>query len=93
MTAEGLRNLFPPSMEVLEQKVPDSGLPIWALTWMLRSWSDALPEEARASFHAMRVADLLGQGGEYLTRDFVAGLGAPANFELASTTLLVARKK
>lgn len=93
MTPEGLLNLFPANMEVVEQKVPASGLPIWALTWILRSWSEALPEAARSSFQAMRVADLLGEGSEYLTRDFVAALPAEKNVELASTTLLVARKK
>lgn len=93
MTAEGLANLFAPDVEIIEQKVPDSGLPIWALTWMLRSWVEGLPLEARDSFLRMRVADLLGEGPEYLGRDFVASLPLEKNFELASTTLLHGRRK
>lgn len=93
MTAEGLANLFRTEIEIVEQKVPDSGLPIWALTWMLRSWTDGLPEEARSAFLGMRVADLLAEGPEYLARDFVRALPPETNFELASTTLLRGRKK
>lgn len=93
MTAEGLANLFSPEIEILSQKVPDSGLPIWALTWMLRSWAEGLPPAVRDSFLSLRVADLLGEGPEYLGRDFVSALPPEKNFELASTTLLHGRKK
>jgi SAM-dependent methyltransferase len=93
MTAEGLASLFTDGFDVLDQRVPESGLPIWALVWMLRSWMDGLPEEARPSFADMRVRDLLGEAPEYLERDFVRALPRDKNFELASTTQIVARKR
>lgn len=93
MTSEGLLNLFTPEIEVVERKVPESGLPIWALTWILRSWAEALPPETRDAFLRLRVADLLGEGPEYLERDFVKQLPQSKNFELAGTTLLLGRRR
>jgi SAM-dependent methyltransferase len=93
MTAEGLAALFADRIDVVEQDVPDSGLPIWALTWILRSWSEALPEAIRASFVNLRVGELLGQGHEYLDRDFVRALPRDKNFELAATTLILGTKR
>jgi SAM-dependent methyltransferase len=92
MTSEGLVNLFP-DLEVIEKKVPESGLPIWALLWSLRSWADGLTGSARESFLNLRVTELLGDAPDYLDRDFVKGLSPLKNFELASTTLVLARKR
>lgn len=93
MTTEGLVNLFRPDVDILETKVPESGLPIWALLWFLRSWSEGLTGPARDSFLKLRVEDLLGDAPDYLGRDFVTTLPRSKNFELASTTLLLGKKR
>jgi SAM-dependent methyltransferase len=91
MTSKGLRNLFPTLVAEIED-VPASGLPIWALVWILRSWTAGLPPEAAASFGDMRVRDLLGDPAAYLSEPFVAALSPKANEELACVNRLVARK-
>jgi SAM-dependent methyltransferase len=93
MTAEGLASLFASEIDIEDHRVPDAGLPIWALVWMLRSWAEGLPPKARASFTNMRVGDLLGQAPEYLDRDFVKELPREKNFELAGTTQIFGRKR
>jgi SAM-dependent methyltransferase len=93
MTAEGLANLFASEIEIEDQRVPESGLPIWALVWILRSWAEGLPPAARASFTSMRVGELLGEATEYLDCDFVKELPREKNFELAGTTQILGRKR
>ena len=93
MTAEGLASLFAPEIDIEHQQVPDAGLPIWGLVWMLRSWAEGLPPTARASFTSLRVGELLGEAVEYLDRDFVKQLPREKNFELAGTTQLFGRKR
>jgi hypothetical protein len=93
MTAAGLRNLFADQLEIERQEVPASGLPVWTLTWFLGRWVDSLPPETRHQFALMRVGDLLGDSVRFLEADFVKRLPPAANFELASTTALVARKR
>ena len=92
MTHEGLRNLFDGPLVVDRLTVPDSTLPIWSLTWMLRSWADGLSGAARAEFLDQKVGDLIGEPASYLDRDWVRGLGRDKNFELASGCLLFAHK-
>jgi len=93
MTAQGLASLFGDSFETLESTVPETGLPIWALAWILRSWTEGLTGETRERFLEQRVQDLLGDGAQYLKEDFVTELPAAKNLELAATTLLLARKR
>jgi SAM-dependent methyltransferase len=93
MTSEGLVNLFGPAIEVVETAVPETGLPIWALVWSLRSWAEGLKGLALEDFLDLRVRDLLGEAPRYLTKDFVRKLSREKNFELASTTLLLGKKK
>lgn len=92
MSHQGLRNLFVPGLEVVEQTVIPSGLPVWTLSWFLSSWAAGLPFWARTRFLNMRVGDLIGPAERYLNAPFVTGLSADKNFELASTTALIARK-
>jgi SAM-dependent methyltransferase len=93
MTAQGLASLFAPDVEILDASVPESGLPIWALVWMLRSWAEGLPQDARHAFSNLRVGELFGEGHEYLDRDFVRELPREKNFELAATTQILGRKR
>ena len=76
-----------------EHSVPPSGLPVWALNWILRSWAEGLEGRVREEFLAMRVGDLIAEDpAGYLGRDFVTGLSAEKNFELACTTMLLGKK-
>ncbi|MDB5072057.1 MAG: methylase involved in ubiquinone/menaquinone biosynthesis [Candidatus Eremiobacteraeota bacterium] len=92
MTAPGLRNLFP-AFDVERLDVPASGLPVFALTWMLKSWRDALPPEAAAAFDAMRVADLAVDPMTLIGERFVRELPLAMNAQLAALNVLVARKR
>ena len=92
MTHQGLRNLFERTMTVDQISVYESVLPIWSLSWMLRSWAEGLEEAVRAEFLDLRVADLLQSGDKYLTRPFVQGLSHEKNLELASACVLFAHK-
>ncbi|PYS93004.1 MAG: class I SAM-dependent methyltransferase [Acidobacteria bacterium] len=93
MTAQGLSQLFEKRVEIIEHKVPPSGVPIWAVNWILRSWADGLEGQTRADFLALRVGDLIAdEPSGYLARDFVTQLSAEKNFELACTTMLLGRK-
>ncbi|MBC8205663.1 MAG: class I SAM-dependent methyltransferase [Kiritimatiellaeota bacterium] len=92
MSMQGLKNLFADFLQIHEQTVPASGLPIWALTWMLNSWASGLPSNVRDKFLNMKVSDLLGNPLDYLNDDFVKALSSEKNSELACTTALIGRK-
>lgn len=92
MTAQGLANLFADTLKIQEQKVLASGHPIWTLSWFLQIYCAGLPPEERARFEQMRVADFLPGPESLLQADFVTRLSEAANFQIASTTMLVARK-
>jgi SAM-dependent methyltransferase len=91
MTGEGLASLFG-GFEITWHEVIDSLHPIWALTWILRSWRDGLSGPTREAFEDMRVAELIGEPLEYLGRPFAAELSREKRFELAAGTALLARK-
>jgi SAM-dependent methyltransferase len=92
MTTSGLVNLFEGPLRIEERRVLDSGLPIWTLTWFLRSGVDGLSGPARERFLGARVQDLIGEPVTYLKQDYVRGLPEEKNFELASSTMIMARK-
>jgi hypothetical protein len=92
MTHQGLRTLFERRLEIDEQFVQDSGLPIWSLSWMLRSWAEGLSGRAREQFLSTPVRDLLDNPGALLDRPWVRQLSREKNFELASATMLTAHK-
>lgn len=94
MSAQGLRNLFEKQMEILKQEVPISGLPIWTLSWILKSWADGLQGETREKFLDLRVRDLTAREPlDYVELAMVKGLSSEKNMELASTTMIIATKK
>ena len=93
MSSQGLRHLFEKQFEIVEHKVPLSGVPIWAVNWILRSWADGLKGKTREDFLAMRVSDLIAhEPVEYLERDFVTQLSTEKNNELACTTMILGKK-
>jgi Methyltransferase domain len=92
MSHQGLRALFEDGLQIESQTVPPSGLPIWTLTWILKSWSAALDPETRQKFLDTRIEGLLGDPVDFLGQPFVTELTLEKNLELASMTLLRARK-
>jgi SAM-dependent methyltransferase len=92
MTAAGLRNLFT-GCEVERLFVPQSGGPIFLLTWVLQAWRAALPPEVAHRFDAMRVADLAVDPMQLLDEPFVRELPEAANVQLAAMNVLVGRKR
>ena len=92
MTSQGLENLFADYLIVDEITVYESILPIWSLTWILRSWAEGLQEKTRDDFMHMRVADLMGSPDMYLDMPFVKELPKEKNLELASATVVFAHK-
>jgi SAM-dependent methyltransferase len=93
MTHQGLRNLFENQIAVTRIDVLPSVLPIWSLTWIVRSWAEGLTGAAKKEFLNLKLADLMGTGSEYLARPFVRNLSNEKNLELASATVLFGTKK
>jgi SAM-dependent methyltransferase len=92
MTHEGLRNLFDRTLTVDRITTPVSTLPIWSLTWILRSWAEGLAGSVKSDFLSLRVADLIDQPVNYLDKPWVLNLSAEKNLELASACVLFGRK-
>jgi SAM-dependent methyltransferase len=91
MTAGGLRNLFP-ELDVERLDVPQSGGPVFALTWILKAWREALSPETAAAFDRMRVADLAVDPMLLVDSPFVRELPPATNVQLAALNVLVGRK-
>jgi predicted SAM-dependent methyltransferase len=92
MTSQGIRNLFDDSLTVDDVVVYESISPIWALTWILQSWSAGLGESTRKDFMNMKIGDLMGTPESYLSMPFVKELTTEKNLELACATVLFAHK-
>jgi SAM-dependent methyltransferase len=92
MTHQGLANLFE-GFNIERIEVPDSVLPIWSLTWILKSWVDGLKDTTKEEFLNLRIADLMESGDHYLDKAFVRELSASKNLELASATVLFAHRR
>lgn len=92
MTAAGLRNLFG-GFDVERLDVPASGHPLFALTWIVKSWLAGLSPENASDFAGLRVGDLAADPLTLLDRPFASELSAAAQIELAALNVLVARKR
>ena len=92
MTPQGLRALFERKLDIQDQKVVDSILPIWSLTWIVQSWAEELRGLSREQFLSTTLKDLLAPPAALLDRSWVQSLSERKNFELASATLLFAQK-
>lgn len=92
MTEHGLRELFVRDLAIESQFVAGSMLPIWSLTWIVRSWAQGLPEKARKRFLSRRLSDLMADPASLLDESYVTALPDEKNRELASGTYLFARK-
>jgi SAM-dependent methyltransferase len=92
MTGQGLRALFDRHLQIDDHRVIDTGLPIWALGWIVKSWADGLSGEVKDEFLSMPLRELLKWPDGFIPRSWVQGLSSEKNFELAASTLLFARK-
>jgi hypothetical protein len=92
MTAGGLRNLFA-DCDIERLDVPLSGGPAFALTWILKAWHDALPEDVARQFAELRVRDLAVDPMILLQERFVKELPEATNVQLAALNVLVGRKR
>lgn len=92
MTHQGLRNLFEGLLAIDRVWVPPHMHPVWALTWILRSWSEGLDEATRRRFLALTVQDLMQDPAACGDLEFVARLSEAAQTELACGNALVGRK-
>lgn len=89
---QGIRRLFEDSLVVDSVSVPNPVHPIWALTWIARSWADGLPDAARDQFLNLKVADLLSDPLSLVHQPFCQNLSEEKRFELACATVLAAHK-
>jgi hypothetical protein len=92
MSGQGLRALFEPMLRIDAHWVPNRGLPITTLTWILKSWAAGLTGDVKEDFLNKRVRDLVGDPKGYWEEAFVRDLSNEKNFELACTTFLRASK-
>lgn len=92
MTAQGLRSLFEPYLEIDAQTVPDVMRPIYGLRWIVHLWAAGLTGETRERFLDMSLKDLLKPMPEIENADWIRGLSDDKNFELATCTAILAHK-
>jgi SAM-dependent methyltransferase len=93
MTRRGLEELFADQFDIEECTTATYGLPIFTLTWFLKSYLDGLPPATARRLGAMRVRDLIRDGHEYLDKPFVGELSAAATEELACSNFLTATRR
>lgn len=91
MTARGLENLFEP----LTHKgtfLYGAMQPIWAVSWILRTYHSGLPREAAERLARMTVADLMNDAAHLEADPIAMMLAHPIRSELASAHALQAFK-
>lgn len=93
MTRPGLEQLFVDDFDIETIDTAAYGLPIFTLTWFLRSYLKGLPPLAARRLGAMKVRDLLREGDSYFGESFVSRLSPEAVEELACSNYLVATKR
>jgi SAM-dependent methyltransferase len=93
MTHQGVRTLFEPEIDVERQYVNRTLLPIWSLSWIVRSWADALPPGAREQFLNLTLADIAAGAAGHVQASYVTALPDDKNMELACATILVGRRR
>jgi SAM-dependent methyltransferase len=89
---QGHRSLFEDRLEVNDVFVVPATHPVASLTWILSSWSAGLSDEIRDEFLDMKVSELIRPTAELLPLPFAAALPKDKQLELASATVLTARK-
>jgi SAM-dependent methyltransferase len=92
-THQGIRRLFEDELTINKVYIPEVGHPAYTLHWILRSWVNGLPEEARDEFRGMSVGELLSKDPSALPGSRVGKLNPDASNELACSFVLKAKKR
>jgi SAM-dependent methyltransferase len=92
-TPQGARRLFEDLLRVDSVSVPRALHPIWALSWIVKSWSEGLDVPTRSAFMDMKVRDLMVPPEPLLAQPFASELSSDKQFELATGTVLKAVKE
>ena len=92
-TPQGLRRLFEAENLDLDAATLTPIHPIWAISWILGSWAQGLPEEARQDFEKLTVAELMVHPPALLHAPISTLLPIEKQLELACATILVAKKR
>lgn len=91
MTQYGIRALFEQFIDIDQQFVVAG--PVWTMYTLIRAWHGGLPVHKRTEFLDLKLRDLFVHPTLLLNRDFVLEVSQEANFEAASATGLVGRKR
>jgi SAM-dependent methyltransferase len=90
---QGIRCLFENNLLVDSVAVNDAVHPIWALTWIVKSWADGLSGSTREHFLDLQLSDLLiNNPMTIVDQPFCRELSEEKLFELACATVLTAHK-
>jgi SAM-dependent methyltransferase len=92
-TPQGARRLFEDFLRVESVSVPPAMHPLWALSWIVRSWSEGLDEPTRSGFLDMKLKEFLAPPEPRLALPFVRELSSEKQFELATGTIIKAVKE
>lgn len=92
MTYMGLRNLFAEKIIVDRLEAAGPCLPIWSLSWIVKSWAEGLKGDVRREFLDMPLRELCRDPHELYGASWVKSLSKEKNFELASGTFLYGHK-
>ena len=92
-TPQGARRLFEDLLRIESVTVSRAMHPIWALTWILRSWSEGLDEPTRNAFLNMQIKDLVVAPEPLLNEPFSHELSPEKQSELAAGSIVKAVKE
>jgi SAM-dependent methyltransferase len=94
MAPQGARALFERQLTIDGHKVYGSGLPVWALRWIVQSWANGLDGVKRDAFLSMPLSKVIEQAPDHeiIAQDWVTGLSEKKKFELACGTVVFAHK-
>jgi SAM-dependent methyltransferase len=91
-TPQGIRRLFEDELDVKGVTVNAGTHPVWAVHWILNSWSQGLSGKTRDTFLSMRVSDFLAPPLSLVTQAFAADLSMEKQLEIACAIVITAEK-
>jgi len=82
-----------PDVSSVRSSVPSFLHPVYTLRWMLDEWIQSLPEEQKADFAELRVADILAEDSEQLEMKAWSRLPTEKKRVICAGTRVVATKR